>query len=48
MDHITVEQRYQIQVLHIDGNNQSEIAGIAGKDKSVISREFIRNRLANG
>ena len=48
MAHITVEQRYQIQALHIAGNNQSEIAGILERSKSVISREFKRNRLDNG
>jgi IS30 family transposase len=46
--HITVEQRYQIQALLAAGNNQSEIAEILGKNKSVISRELSRNRLANG
>jgi IS30 family transposase len=46
--HITVEQRYQIQALQAAGNNQSEIAKILGRNKSVISREFSRNRLDNG
>ncbi|MEO0075815.1 MAG: helix-turn-helix domain-containing protein, partial [candidate division WOR-3 bacterium] len=45
---ITVEQRYQIQALLTAGKNQTEIAQILGKDKSVISRELKRNRLANG
>lgn len=48
MGHITVEQRYQIQALKAAGNNQSEIAEIIGRSKSVISREFSRNCLANG
>lgn len=48
MAHITVEQRYQIQALLNAGKNQTEIAQILGKDKSVISRELKRNRLANG
>lgn len=48
MGHITVEQRYQIQALQAAGNNQSEIAKILDRDKSVISRELRRNRLYNG
>lgn len=46
--HITVEQRYQIQALLAAGNNQSEIAKLLLRDKSVISREFRRNRLDSG
>jgi IS30 family transposase len=46
--HITLEQRYQIQALLAAGNNQTEIAKILGKNKSVISRELNCNRLANG
>lgn len=46
--HITAEQRYQIQALLAAGNNQSEIAEILGRNKSVISREFGRNCLDNG
>lgn len=48
MAHITVEQRYQIQALQAAGNNQSEIAKILGRNKSVLSREFSRNNLDNG
>ncbi len=48
MGHITVEQRCQIQALLAAQKNQSEIANIFGKDKSVISRELRQNRLSNG
>jgi IS30 family transposase len=46
--HITVEQRYQIQALLAAGNNQSKLAEILGRNKSVISSELTRNRLVNG
>lgn len=48
MAHITVEQRYQIQALLAAGNKPIKIAEILGREKSVISRELARNRLANG
>jgi len=48
MAHITVEQRYQIQALLAVGKTQKEIAEILGRDKSVICREFRRNRMYNG
>lgn len=48
MAHITVEQRYQIQALLAAGNNQSKLAEILGRNKSVISSELTRNRLVNG
>ena len=48
MAHITVEQRYQIQALLAAEKKPMEIAKIIGKDKSVICREFKRNRLSNG
>lgn len=44
MGHLTKEQRYTIQVLKETGKKQKEIAGIIGKDKSVISRELSRNK----
>jgi IS30 family transposase len=37
----------KIQALVAAGNNQTEIAKILGKNKSVISCEPSRNRLAN-
>jgi IS30 family transposase len=37
--HLTREQRYQIEALLQAQKTQKEIAGILGKDKSVISRE---------
>lgn len=46
--HITVEQRYQIEAYFNAGYSQTEIALQLGKDKSVISREYRRNRLQSG
>ena len=43
MAHITVAQRYTISVMNAQGNSQSDIAQMIGKDKSVISRELKRN-----
>ena len=37
------EQRYQISTLLQAGHSQKEIAGIIGKDKSVVIRELRRN-----
>lgn len=44
MGHLTVEQRYTIQVLRKEGLSQKEIAIRIGRDKSVVSREIKRNR----
>ena len=41
--HLSVEQRYQIEVLIKAGKKQYEIAGILGKSKSCISRELKRS-----
>ncbi len=41
--HLTLEQRYQIQAYKEAGKTQTAIAGIVGKNKSVISREPKRN-----
>ncbi len=41
--HLTLEQRYQIQAYKEAGKNQTEIACIVGKHKSVICRELKRN-----
>lgn len=43
MSHLTVNQRYEIQTLINLGHKQKEIARYIGKDKSVISRELMRN-----
>jgi IS30 family transposase len=43
MSHITESQRYAISIMQNHGYNQSEIAQLIGKDKSVISRELSRN-----
>ena len=45
---LTREQRYQISALRQAGHSQKEIAGIIGKDKSVISRELKRNSGKHG
>ena len=47
-NHLTREQRYQISALLQAGHSQKEIAGIIGKDKSVVSRELRRNRGKHG
>lgn len=44
MSHLTVEQRYIIQILKKQGEKQKEIAKEIGKDPSVVSRELHRNR----
>lgn len=46
--HLTQEQRYAIQAYKEAGKTISEIAGIIGKDKSVVSRELKRNSKPNG
>lgn len=43
MSHLTVEQRYTIEVLLIQGFKQTDIANIICRDKSVVSREIRRN-----
>lgn len=43
MNHLTVEQRYKIQVLKEEGLNQTQIADRLGRNKSVICRELKRN-----
>ena len=45
---LTREQRYQIAALLKAGLNQTQIAGILGKHKSVICRELQRNRTKRG
>ena len=43
MSHVTVEQRYTIEVMINAGYLQTEIAKAIGKCKSVVSRELRRN-----
>lgn len=43
MAHLTLEQRYKIEVYRNAGISISEIAELVDKDKSVISREIKRN-----
>jgi transposase, IS30 family len=43
MAHLTLEQRYKIEVYRNAGSSISEIAELVDKDKSVISREIKRN-----
>ena len=43
MSHITREQRYTIYSMLQKGYNQTEIASVINKDKSVVSREIRRN-----
>lgn len=43
MAHLTLEQRYQIEIYLKTGIIISEIANLVGKNKSVISREIKRN-----
>ena len=43
MGHLTLEQRYTIQVLREEKLSQQAIANRIGKDKSVVSREIRRN-----
>lgn len=44
MSHLTLEQRYTIDVMNRNGYKQKEIAKAIGKDKSVVSRELNRNK----
>jgi transposase, IS30 family len=50
MSHLTLEQRYQIQLLWQNGEgiSQIEIASRIGKSRSVISRELSRNKNEHG
>ncbi len=43
MSHLTQEQRYTIEALRKENYNQSTIAKIINRDKSVVSREIKRN-----
>ena len=43
MGHLTLEQRYTIQVLREEKLSQQAIANRIDKDKSVVSREIRRN-----
>lgn len=47
-NHLSQEQRYQIQALQQAGYNQTETAKIIGVDKSTISRELKRNTPRRG
>ena len=44
MNHLTLEQRYEIESWRKAGKGVSEIAIETGRDKSVISREINRNK----
>ena len=44
MSHLTVEQRYTIDVMIRNGYKQKDIAKAINKDKSVVSRELKRNK----
>ncbi len=44
MAHLTTEHRYAISCMLQQGKSQSEIAASIAKDKSVISREIVRNK----
>lgn len=44
MSHLTVEQRYTIDVMNRQGYKQKDIAKAINKDKSVVCRELKRNR----
>ncbi|MCU0324015.1 MAG: IS30 family transposase [Spirosomaceae bacterium] len=50
MSHLTLEQRYSIQLLWQNGEgiSQAAIAERIGKSRSVISRELSRNKNENG
>lgn len=43
MSHLTLEQRYTIQILHKENYSQTAIAERISKDKSVVNRELKRN-----
>lgn len=42
-NHLSPEQRYQIEILNKEGFNQTQIATAFGVHKSTISRELKRN-----
>jgi IS30 family transposase len=44
MSHLTLEQRYTIEVLLTQGFKQKDIANYISRNKSVVSREIRRNR----
>lgn len=44
MSHLTLEQRYTIDVMNRNGYKQKDIAKAIDKDKSVVSRELKRNK----
>ena len=44
MAHLTTEQRYAISCMLQQGKSQREIVASIAKDKSVISREIVRNK----
>jgi len=48
MKHLTIEQRYTIQVLSRLGISQKDIVSEINKNKSVVSRELKRNTLPSG
>jgi len=48
MKHLTLEQRYTIQVLSRLGKSQKDIASEINKNKPVVSRELKRNTLPSG
>ena len=43
MSHLTVEQRYVIEILLVQNKKKSEIAIIIGVSKSTVTREIQRN-----
>ncbi|MEC4115303.1 IS30 family transposase [Myroides pelagicus] len=43
MAHLTLEQRYKIEIYKSEGKSLTEIAAYIGKDKSVVCRELKRN-----
>ena len=43
MAHLTLEQRYKIEVYHNLGKSFSEIAEYLGRDRTVVFREIKRN-----
>lgn len=46
--HLTADERYQIDDLKREGNNQKEIASILNRSRSTLSRELRRNGGARG
>ena len=43
MSHLTLEQRYTIEILHKEKYSQTDIAKIICRGKSVVNRELNRN-----